>query len=175
MTSAWTELDLPRPPSVNRFMRKLGNKTPCVKAWIGEADYYLWVARKGRAIGPVSGPFEVELTFRRSDRGDLDNPIKPLLDWLQRVALVEDDKFCDRILAQWGEAPLGVRVRLRSFEPNRSTPSPRSQRPSKPHRNDDTSWVHDDALKNYEFWISWKRAQLLEQKRKDQGEPGDEC
>jgi hypothetical protein len=22
-------------------------------------------------------------------------------------------------------------------------------------------WVHDDALKNYEFWIAWKRAQLL--------------
>jgi hypothetical protein len=33
MTDGWTELDLPRPPSVNRFMRKLGNKTPCVQAW----------------------------------------------------------------------------------------------------------------------------------------------
>jgi hypothetical protein len=35
MTDAgWTEFDLPRPPSVNRFMRKLDNKTPCVRAWI---------------------------------------------------------------------------------------------------------------------------------------------
>jgi hypothetical protein len=25
---------------------------------------------------------------------------KPLLDWLQRVELIEDDKYCDRILAQ---------------------------------------------------------------------------
>jgi hypothetical protein len=23
-------------------MRKLGNKTPCVQAWIGEPDYHLW-------------------------------------------------------------------------------------------------------------------------------------
>jgi hypothetical protein len=96
-------------------MRKLGNKTPCVRAWVGEADYHLWAARKVRPIEPVSGPFEVELEFRRSDRGDLDNPIKPLLDWLQRVELIENEKWCDRILAQWGEAPLGVRVRLRAF------------------------------------------------------------
>ena len=34
--------------------------------------------------------------------GDLDNGIKPLMDWLQRVELIEDDKYCDRILAQWG-------------------------------------------------------------------------
>jgi hypothetical protein len=27
------EIDVPRPPSVNRFMRKFGNKTPCVQAW----------------------------------------------------------------------------------------------------------------------------------------------
>ena len=34
--------------------------------------------------------------------GDLDNGIKALMDWLQRVELIEDDRFCDRILAQWG-------------------------------------------------------------------------
>jgi Holliday junction resolvase RusA-like endonuclease len=115
MSAAWTELDLPRPPSVNRFTRKLGNKRPCVKAWVAEADYQLWAARKVRPILPVKGPFEVELEFR-SDRGDLDNPIKPLLDWLQRVELIDDDRFCNRILAQWGDAPLGVRVRLRPFK-----------------------------------------------------------
>jgi hypothetical protein len=71
--AAWLELDLPRPPSVNRFLRKLGNKTPCVRAWVGEADYHLWVARKVRRLEPVRGPFEVELEFRRSGRGDLGN------------------------------------------------------------------------------------------------------
>jgi len=82
MIAPWPELDLPRPPSVNRFMRKLGNKTPCVKALVGEADYYLWAARQARWLEPVSGPFEIELEFRRPDKtrmGDLDNAIKPLL------------------------------------------------------------------------------------------------
>jgi Holliday junction resolvase RusA-like endonuclease len=75
----------------------------------------LWVARKARRLEPIKGPFEAELVFRRPDnrKGDLDNGIKPLMDWLQRVELIENDKYCDRILAQWGEAPLGVRVRLR--------------------------------------------------------------
>jgi hypothetical protein len=36
------------------------------------------------------------------------------MDWLQRVELIENDKFCDRIVATWGKAPLGVKVRLRS-------------------------------------------------------------
>jgi hypothetical protein len=35
------------------------------------------------------------------------------MGWLQRVELIEKDKYCDRILAQWGDVPLGVRVRLR--------------------------------------------------------------
>jgi hypothetical protein len=91
VTAPWTELDLPRPPSVNRFMRKLGNKTPCVRAWVGEADYQLWAARKVRQVEPVKGPFEVQFIFRRPTKtrmGDLDNGIKPLMDWLQRVELI---------------------------------------------------------------------------------------
>jgi hypothetical protein len=83
---------------------------------VAEADYALWVHRKVHGGAPVKGPFEVELTFRRPFKtrmGDLDNGIKPLMDWLQRVELIENDRYCDRLLAQWGEAPLGVRVRLR--------------------------------------------------------------
>jgi hypothetical protein len=52
--AAWFELDLPRPPSVNRFMRKLGNRTPCVQAWIGEADYQL-PAPIGAPALPIRG------------------------------------------------------------------------------------------------------------------------
>ena len=52
-----------------------------------------------RRLESVRGPFE----FRRPDKnrmGDLDNPIKPLMDWLQRVELIENDRSCDRIQAQ---------------------------------------------------------------------------
>jgi hypothetical protein len=34
-------------------------------------------------------------------------------------------------------------------------------------RCDNEDWVHDDALKNWEFWISRKRAQLLQGKKRD--------
>jgi hypothetical protein len=37
------------------------------------------------------------------------------VDWLQRVGLVENDKYCERLVAVWGRAPLGVRVRLREW------------------------------------------------------------
>ena len=68
--------------------------------------------RHVRRLEPIKGPFEVELLFRWPDKtrmGDLDNGIKPLMDWLQWVELIEDDRFCDRILAQWGRVPLDVR------------------------------------------------------------------
>jgi Holliday junction resolvase RusA-like endonuclease len=117
-------LDLPRPPSVNRFMRKLGNKTPAVKAWTAEADYQLYAARAARRgtpseIVPIAGPYEVEFIFKRPDnrKRDLDNMIKPLMDWLQRAGLVENDKYAEDIHAHWGRAPLGARVRLREWAP----------------------------------------------------------
>ena len=47
--------------------------------------------RRARRLESVRGPFE----FRRPDKnrtGDLDNGIKPLMDWMQRVELIEDDR-----------------------------------------------------------------------------------
>jgi hypothetical protein len=46
---------------------------------------------------------------------DLSNRIKALEDWLQRAGLIENDKYCERLVAEWGRAPLGVRVRLRGW------------------------------------------------------------
>ena len=51
--------------------------------------------RRGAPARAGQGPFEVELLFRRPDKnrmGDLDNGIKPLMDWMQRVELIEDDR-----------------------------------------------------------------------------------
>jgi Holliday junction resolvase RusA-like endonuclease len=119
---AWAiVLDLPRPPSVNRMMQKLGNKSPQVKAWTAEADYQFYAARAARRgtpreIVPVKGLFEARFIFQRSSRrGDIDNRVKPLLDWLQRVGLIENDAMCERLVEEWGQAPLGVRVRLREW------------------------------------------------------------
>jgi len=58
--------------------------------------------------------FEVEFIFAKHS-GDLDNRIKPLLDWIQRVGLVSNDKLCEKLTAMWGDAPAGVKVRLRPW------------------------------------------------------------
>jgi Holliday junction resolvase RusA-like endonuclease len=110
---SWMVLQLPLPPSVNQFMRKLGNQSPKVKQWIKEADahYYrnqAWWSTK------IFGRFECEIEFQRG-RYDLDNRIKPLWDWLQRVEIVQNDRLCERLEVTWGPKNSGCLVRLRPW------------------------------------------------------------
>jgi len=46
---------------------------------------------------------------------DVDNAIKPLLDYLQRVEVVENHKFCRKFTVGFGDAPLGCLVAMRSW------------------------------------------------------------
>lgn len=110
----WLELSLPRPPSVNRFMTKLGNKSPIVQRWIKQADMAFVLARTRRRFTHIIGHFEAEFEFERGSY-DLDNRIKPLLDFLQRVELIQNDRLCERLVASWGPANSGVVVRLRPW------------------------------------------------------------
>src|SRR5882672_6547107 len=91
----WFVLDLPRPPSVNRFTHRLGNKSPEVLAWVKEADYCVMRVRPRPRF---TGPFEIKVTWNVDQFGrfDCDNPIKPLLDYLQRVMIIENDRWCRR-------------------------------------------------------------------------------
>lgn len=111
----WLSLDLPCPPSVNTFMRKLGNKSPNVRAWARQADMALIQARTERSLARIHGPYEAQFVFKRH-RGDLSNRIKPLEDWLQQREIIQDDKFCQRLMVCWSEIECGVRVRLRPWQ-----------------------------------------------------------
>lgn len=62
-----------------------------------------------RGFKTIIGPFEVKIIIQRQ-RGDLDNRAKGILDWLQSRAVVVDDKYCERLVMEWGEAPAGCRV-----------------------------------------------------------------
>jgi len=109
----WFTLDLPLPPSVNRFMRRLGNKSPVVKAWVGEADACLM---QRKPYPRLRTPYELEVQFAEVEFGrfDADNRIKPLSDWMQRVELIENDNLARRITIEWSpEVAEGCRVRLR--------------------------------------------------------------
>jgi Holliday junction resolvase RusA-like endonuclease len=114
----WLELRLPRPPSVNRFTAKLGNKSPIVKRWVRQADMALVLARAERRFpqAKLLCEFECEFEFERGTRpSDIDNRVKPLLDWLQRVQLIDNDRHCERLEVRWGPPDSGVLVRLRPW------------------------------------------------------------
>lgn len=112
-----TIIDLPMPPSVNRIWRysRVTGKAYLdtrYQTWKRVADNYYLEHKKDWL--PVPGHFKASVTLDIKHRGrsDLDNRIKGLLDWLQRVEIIEDDKLCDGLTVTWGRAPEGCRVRL---------------------------------------------------------------
>lgn len=108
-------LDLPMPPSVNRIWRanRAGpnkvSKSEEYKKWLKHADSVAMSMAQFRGLKTIVGPFEAKIVLRRQ-QGDLDNRAKGVLDWLQSRGVVVDDKFCERLVLEWGEAPVGCRV-----------------------------------------------------------------
>jgi Holliday junction resolvase RusA-like endonuclease len=112
----WLELTLPQPPSVNRMMAHLGNRSPAITSWVRQADMTYVLARSERPLPPVRGKFEIEIAFER-DRSDFHNRLKPLFDFLQRLQLIENDRLCEHLDARWGEPGTGCKVRIRPWTP----------------------------------------------------------
>jgi len=122
----WLEFELPAPPSVNRFMGKLGNRSPIVRKWVVQADMAFMCAKawKKGDFTKIKCAYEAEFIFGRRANSDLDNRIKPLMDYLQRIQIIENDRMCERIEVNWERigsrpgrwiAPGRVLVRLRPW------------------------------------------------------------
>lgn len=113
---------MPMPPSVNRIWRanKAGPKkvsiSPEYKAWKKHADALSLHLAQFRGLKTIVGKFAVNIIVKRT-AGDLDNRIKGILDYLQSRAVVVDDKHCEKITIQWGDAPHGCRVRVIPLSP----------------------------------------------------------
>lgn len=112
-------IDLPMPISVNRIWRanRAGKKrvslSPEYASWQRSADALSLSLGQFRGLKTIVGPFEAEIVIKRT-RGDLDNRTKGVLDWLQSRGVIVDDKFCERLVVSWGDAPTGCRVTLRA-------------------------------------------------------------
>lgn len=124
-------LDLPLPPSVNRIAARLGNESSVVKKWITAADRHIMAT--GQRIGWPPGnaldhriknsprpdsPFVLEVIWTEDQAGkwDIDNRLKPLLDYLQRIGVTRNDKLCRKLIVVFGEAPSGTRVLIYPME-----------------------------------------------------------
>lgn len=87
-------LVLPIPPSANDLFdggmkTKRRFKSQRYKDWEAEAESSLW---EQKPFGLVTGAYEVEITLPEMMRGDIDNRIKGLVDFMAQKGLTPDDK-----------------------------------------------------------------------------------
>jgi Holliday junction resolvase RusA-like endonuclease len=121
--------DLPYPPSVNRIWRSSAKSAgknvyiaPSYKKWKDAAGALL-MTKRGWMMRRVVGPFSVDIALcppKGHPRGDLDNRIKAVLDFLQSATIVSNDKHCQLLCAYWapvGMAPEGCRVVVKPWQP----------------------------------------------------------
>lgn len=119
MSDETTVIDLAMPPSVNSIWRtrRGSNKpylSPLYQSWKRDSDNRYLASKK--LWRPVKGNFRCHVTLDvKRRRGDADNKIKVVLDWLQRVGLIENDELCDFVSVAWGRAPEGCRIRIKSI------------------------------------------------------------
>jgi crossover junction endodeoxyribonuclease RusA len=92
------ELELPYPPSVNHYWRRVGTRTLISRGGraFRESVCAILTARKVR---PLAGPLAVEVTVHPPDRRrrDIDNVAKALLDALQQGGAYHDDSQIVRL------------------------------------------------------------------------------
>lgn len=100
-------LHLPFPPSVNRIWRSGKGRTYIskqYKAWKDEA-MARYLEQRSSAGNPIVGNFTYHIILdekRRKVARDGDNRGKVVLDLLQSVGLIEDDKLADAGSWSWG-------------------------------------------------------------------------
>ena len=95
------KLDLPYPPSANKYWRRVGNKTLLSKAarQYKQAVYALCL---GAGVRPGRGRLAVEVLVSPPDRRkrDLDNLLKAVLDSLNGLAWDDDSQIDELRLAR---------------------------------------------------------------------------
>lgn len=111
------ELLIPFPPSANHIWvraQKGMRLSERYKKWIEDAGWHIKTQPDG--LKQIKGPYNLTIHAHRPDKRhrDLDNIFKPVQDLLQRLSIIEDDRYCEMISARWVTDGEGVYVRLQS-------------------------------------------------------------
>ena len=106
-------LDLPYPPSVNHYWRRVGNRTLISKngrAYRREVDARVTIFgfKDDPLIGRINASFTAHPPDRR--RRDLDNLLKAMLDALEHAGVYHDDSQIDSLTIDRGEIVRGGSV-----------------------------------------------------------------
>jgi Holliday junction resolvase RusA-like endonuclease len=110
-------IDLPPPPSVNaiwRSGRKRVFRSKAYTNWIAAADATV-MANRQMPKKRIGGLFAAHVTLSQKVRGNIDNRIKGLLDFLQSREIIRNDSDCKRLVVERGEAAAGCRLMLREW------------------------------------------------------------
>lgn len=119
-------LDLPFPPSVNVLWRpsRYGGMylNPKYLRWIKNCDTHVMARKRRQKWRTIATPFEA-LILLNPDMGwgDVDNYIKAIMDYAQRIEVISNDKLCQQVTSRWGnsaDAPCGCRLILREIDGN---------------------------------------------------------
>lgn len=112
------ELELPYPPSVNHYWRRVGPRTLISRGGRAFRDEVCAILA-ARRVQPLVGPLAVSIELFPPDRRrrDVDNAMKSLLDALAHGGAYHDDSQVARLTIQRrGVVPGGkVRVRLEAY------------------------------------------------------------
>lgn len=109
-------IHLPLPPSTNRIWSTARNrggvqifKSPRYVRWIKKSDGEFLAAGHNRGCKRIEGRFFCAVSVAEGTRGDIDNRIKPILDWAQHAGLISDDKNCRRLTIGYIEPSLALK------------------------------------------------------------------
>ncbi len=108
------EFQLPYPPSVNHYWRRVGARTLISRG--GRAFRQTVCALlAARGVRPLSGPLLVEVLIHPPDRRrrDIDNVQKALLDALQHGGAYSDDSQIVRLAIEKGQPVEGGQTIVR--------------------------------------------------------------
>ncbi len=120
-------INLPFPPSLNSA-NNLGRdgqgnvrvfSSPAKTAFFKDADGMFWEQKKH--LRPVRGRFTFHITLNEKDRNPLsdgDNRGKYVLDYLQRVDLIDNDKLAQSGSWSWGPCEFGCQVIVKEYDPS---------------------------------------------------------
>jgi Holliday junction resolvase RusA-like endonuclease len=108
------ELELPYPPSVNHYWRRVGARTLISRGGRAFRQAVCSILA-ARGVQPIDGPLAVEVTVHPPDRRrrDIDNLQKALLDALAHGGAYRDDSQIARLTIERRQVYLGGKVIVR--------------------------------------------------------------
>ena len=120
-------LDLPMPPSLNSVAR-IGKSRATGKAFVFSDRRKMTFFREAevcflkqkRYVTRIEGHFTYHLTLNEMQRhgnADGDNRQKYVLDFLQRVGVIANDKYADGGSWSWGPCEHGCRISISPSQP----------------------------------------------------------